>query len=55
MRHGVLVATSALIGAILLLASDLVSRILLAPQELPVGIVTSAAGALFVLVVVLRR
>lgn len=54
-RHGVLVATSALLGAILLLASDLVSRVLLAPQELPVGIVTSAAGALFVLVVVLRR
>lgn len=54
-RHGVLVATSALLGAVLLLASDLASRILLAPQELPVGIVTSAAGALFVLVVVLRR
>lgn len=54
-RHGVLVATSALLGAILLLVSDLASRVVLAPQELPVGIVTSAAGALFVLVVVLRK
>ncbi|BDA84619.1 hypothetical protein Sa4125_21610 [Aureimonas sp. SA4125] len=54
-RHGALVATSALLGAILLLVSDLASRVVLAPQELPVGIVTSAAGALFVLAVVLRR
>ena len=54
-RHGGLVATSALIGAILLLASDLVSRVALAPQELPVGIVTSALGAAFVLTLVLRR
>ena len=54
-RHGLLVVTSALLGAMLLVASDLVSRILLAPQELPVGIITSAAGALFVLAIVLRR
>ncbi|WP_062202957.1 iron ABC transporter permease [Aureimonas sp. AU12] len=54
-RHGALVATSALLGAILLLVSDLASRVVLAPQELPVGIVTSAAGALFVLAVILRK
>ena len=54
-KHGLLVVTSALLGAMLLVAGDLVSRILLAPQELPVGIITSAAGALFVLAIVLRR
>jgi iron complex transport system permease protein len=54
-RHGALILASALIGAILLLASDLVSRTLLAPQELPIGIVTSALGAIFVLTLVLRR
>lgn len=54
-RHGALVATSAFLGAILLLASDLVSRVALAPQELPVGIVTSAAGAVFVLTLVTQR
>jgi iron complex transport system permease protein len=54
-RHGPLVAASALIGAILLLVSDLASRVALAPQELPVGIVTSALGAAFVLTLVLRR
>lgn len=54
-RHGTLVITSALIGAIMLLAGDLVSRVVLAPQDLPVGIITAAAGAIFVLVIVLRR
>ena len=54
-RHGPLVLTSALFGAMLLVASDLLSRVILAPQELPVGIIASAAGALFVLAIVLRR
>jgi iron complex transport system permease protein len=54
-RHGPLVVTSALLGAILLLGGDLVSRVVLAPQELPVGIVTAAAGGIFVLGLVLRR
>ncbi|WP_237479648.1 FecCD family ABC transporter permease [Lichenibacterium dinghuense] len=54
-RHGPLVATSALMGAALLLGGDLVSRTVLAPQELPVGIVTAAAGGLFVLALVVRR
>lgn len=54
-RHGVLVITSAIFGAIMLLAGDLVSRIILAPQELPVGIITAAAGGFFVLIIVLRK
>lgn len=54
-RHGPLVAASALLGAMLLLVSDWASRVALAPQELPVGIVTSALGAAFVLALVLRR
>lgn len=54
-RHGPLVVTAAIIGALVLLGGDLVSRIVLAPQELPVGIITAAAGAVFILAVVLRR
>ncbi len=54
-RHGVLIVTSAILGAIMLLAGDLISRVILAPQELPVGIVTAAAGGVFVLGIVLRR
>lgn len=41
-------------GAVLLLIADVLARILLAPQELPVGIVTALAGAPFFLWV-LRR
>ena len=53
-RHGPLIIASALFGSILMLGGDLLSRTILAPQELPVGIVTAAAGGLFVLVLVVR-
>jgi iron complex transport system permease protein len=36
---------SALLGAILLNAADMLSRVLLAPSELPIGIVTAVVGA----------
>lgn len=42
----------ALWGAVILLIGDLISRTILAPQELPVGIVTAALGGLFVLYLV---
>ncbi|MEM9732260.1 MAG: iron ABC transporter permease [Pseudomonadota bacterium] len=51
--HTHLLPLSALIGAILLTGSDVVSRIILAPQELPVGIVTTSIGAVFVFVLLL--
>ncbi|MEL6967249.1 MAG: iron ABC transporter permease [Pseudomonadota bacterium] len=46
--HTPLLPTAAIIGAILLTGSDILSRVLLAPQELPVGIVTTSIGAIFV-------
>ena len=49
-----LIPLSILGGASLLLVADVLSRILLAPEELPVGIVTALAGAPFFLWV-LRR
>ncbi|HJS20929.1 MAG TPA: iron ABC transporter permease [Anaerolineales bacterium] len=49
-----LVPLSVLGGATLLLISDVIARVVLAPQELPVGIVTALAGAPFFLWV-LRR
>ena len=36
-------------GASLLLAADILSRILIAPQEIPVGIITAISGAPFFL------
>ena len=47
--HRDLVMLAAIIGAALLLVSDIVARTVLMPQELPIGIVTTSVGALFVL------
>lgn len=52
--HGRTLLPTAIAGAALLLASDLVARTALAPQELPVGVVTAALGAVF-MIVLLRR
>ena len=38
---------SALFGAILLLASDIAARLIIKPQEIPVGIMTALVGAPF--------
>ena len=46
---------SALLGAILLLAADMASRTIVAPAELPIGIVTALFGAPFFLWLLLRR
>jgi iron complex transport system permease protein len=45
--HRFLIPSSALIGACLLLCSDTVSRLVIQPSELPVGIVTSLLGVPF--------
>lgn len=45
---------SALIGAILLLLSDTISRIILAPAELPVGIVLAILGAPYLLYLLIK-
>ncbi len=53
--HGGVMLFSALLGALLLVASDIACRTLLAPQELPVGIVTASIGAVFVIGMLWRR
>jgi iron complex transport system permease protein len=53
--HAGMIMTCALLGAMLILLSDLAARLLLAPQELPIGIVTSSVGAFFVMATLLRR
>ena len=52
--HGGLLITSAIIGAVLLLFSDIAARTLMAPQELPIGALTTSIGAIFVLYLVRR-
>ncbi|WP_366146404.1 iron ABC transporter permease [uncultured Pseudokineococcus sp.] len=53
--HRRLVPASALLGAVLLIWSDLAARTVLAPQELPIGIVTALVGAPFLLHLVRRH
>ncbi|WP_238993399.1 FecCD family ABC transporter permease [Nocardioides caldifontis] len=53
-RHVRVVVVAALMGAILLVWADIVARTLFAPQEIPIGIITSLVGAPFLLVLVRR-
>jgi iron complex transport system permease protein len=53
--HGPLLALSALAGAVLLLASDVAARSVIAPQELPVGVLTAALGGSYLLWLMHRR
>ena len=52
--HARVVPVAALIGACFLIWADAISRTLLQPQELPIGIVTSLVGAPFLLVLIRR-
>jgi iron complex transport system permease protein len=53
--HARLIPTSALLGALLLLLADDVARTILAPLELPVGIVTAMLGGPFFLYLLKTR
>ena len=54
-RHSGLLIGSAIMGAGLLMLSDLFSRSVAVPMELPIGVVTSAIGAPFFLYLLRRR
>jgi iron complex transport system permease protein len=53
--HRLLLPASALAGATVMVLSDLVARIVLAPVELPVGIVTALAGGPFFIWLLVRK
>ncbi len=53
--HRYLIPVSALYGAILVAAADLVARLIISPAEIPMGIVTAAVGAPFLLYLVKAR
>lgn len=54
-KHRGLIPTSMLFGAVILLLSDILSRSIVAPSELPIGIITSILGAPVFLVLLRRR
>ncbi len=45
--HRILIPSSALVGAIVLIAADTIARTVVAPLEIPVGVVTALFGAPF--------
>lgn len=53
--HRYLLPGSALLGASFLILADALSRVIVAPAELPIGIVTAAVGGPFFLYILLRR
>jgi len=53
--HRILLPSAMLGGAILLVGADLLARIVVAPGELPIGIITSLLGAPFFLFLLRRR
>lgn len=53
--HGTLLPNAALLGGALLLGADLISRTIIAPAELPIGIVTAVLGAPVFLWILLKR
>jgi iron complex transport system permease protein len=53
--HGALLPLSAAAGGALLLAADLVARSVIAPRELPVGVITALVGGTYLLWLMLRR
>jgi iron complex transport system permease protein len=53
-QHRLLLPASLLCGAIFLVIADLIARTIIAPQEIPLGVVTALIGAPF-FIVLLRR
>ena len=47
--HGFVLLASAAMGGALLVAADLAARLLIAPQELPVGVLTAVLGGGYLL------
>jgi iron complex transport system permease protein len=53
--HGWLLLLASLAGGVLLMAADLLARLVIAPQELPVGVLTALIGGSYLLWLMRRR
>jgi iron complex transport system permease protein len=53
-RHRVLVPAAAMLGGLFLLWADAFARVAMQPRELPIGVLTAAIGAPFLLILVRR-
>ncbi len=52
--HKTLIFQSMLLGGLLMLIADTVARTVVAPSELPVGIITSLVGVPFFMIVLVK-
>ncbi len=53
--HRVVIPASACIGGMLLVVADTIARTMIAPQEIPVGVITSFLGAPFFIILLKRK
>ena len=53
--HRRLLPVSAFLGALFLVWADVIARCLMAPQDLPIGVVTAACGGLFFILILRHR
>ena len=54
-NNKILMPFSAIIGSIFLLICDTVSRTVIAPVEIPIGVITSITGGIFFVFLLLKR
>ena len=54
-NHKLLIPGSALLGAVILSLSDLIAKSIIAPAQLPIGVITSAIGAPFFIWLILNQ
>lgn len=54
-KHKYLIPGSAVLGAILLISSDLISKTIISPAQLPIGVVTSIIGAPFFIWLIFKQ
>ena len=54
-RHRLLIPVSALAGGTLLVIAEMIARTVIAPQQLPVGVITSFIGVPVFLYLLRRR
>lgn len=54
-RHLLLIPLAAILGAVLLCAGDIISRIVIKNQELPIGIITAGLGGFFIIILYIKR
>ena len=53
--HRILLPTSAIVGASFMMLCDALARVIIAPSELPVGVITAVSGGPFFIYLLRRK